>query len=132
MNGFITGSTVVRNVVSETPDNTTLILSWQPPEPTNGDILSYTVRISLDISNNIIIIGEWSVMPTSFTASSLSKPDHYSILFTTMMAVFLAVPGVPYDVSIIPMNLAGQGDFSTMTFFTLELSKSKVTCQFKI
>ncbi len=68
---------MVRNVKSETPDNTTLVLNWQPPEPTNGDILNYTVRVTLNARNDVII-AERNATNTSFTATNLSKLCHGS------------------------------------------------------
>ncbi len=59
---------------SETPDNTTLVLNWQPPGLTNADLLNYIVRITLNINNDILITEE-SVTNTTFTATRLSKPD---------------------------------------------------------
>ncbi len=74
---LVIGSTVVRNVGSETPDNTTLVLNWLPPDPTNGDILNYTVRVTLNASNDVTIVEE-NVTATSFTATNLSKLCHGS------------------------------------------------------
>ncbi len=59
---------MVKNVESETPDNTTLVLNWQPPDPTNGDILNYTVKIRVNDGDVII-----TVTNTTFTATNLSK-----------------------------------------------------------
>ena len=39
------------------------------------------------------------------------------------MHAFDTAAGVPYNVSVIPVNLAGEGEFETMTLFTEELSK---------
>ncbi len=66
---------MVRNVDSETPDNTTLVLNWQPPDPTNGELLNYIVRITVNINSNDVIITQESVSETSFTATSFSKTN---------------------------------------------------------
>ena len=39
------------------------------------------------------------------------------------MHAFDTAAGVPYNVSVIPVNLAGEGEFETVTLFTEELSK---------
>ena len=65
------GSSMVRDVILETPDNTTLVLNWQPPVPTNGDILNYIVRITLNGGDDIF--AEERVIDTTFTATNLSK-----------------------------------------------------------
>ena len=40
-----------------------------------------------------------------------------------MLIIFHTAAGVPYNVSVIPVNLAGEGEFETMILFTEELSK---------
>ena len=114
---------------SQTLDNTTLVLTWQPPGTTNGDILHYVVRITLSINEDIIIVEE-NVMTTVFTVAHLSRLNCY-VLFNNMPingACFVG-PGIPYDVKIVPVNLAGQGQSRTETYFTQELSKSNLSGQ---
>ena len=123
------GSTVVRNVDSEISNiNMTLVLNWHPPDPTNGDILYYLVKITLNINNGIIITEE-RVMDTAFLATSLGKPK-FTIAKSKINDVYLTGligPGVPYDVSIIPVNSVGQGDILTNTYFIQELGKEKMS-----
>ena len=66
-------STAVRNVISQTPDNTTLVFTWQPPDTTNGDILHYIVRITFHKNNTVIVNETVMETETSFTADNLSK-----------------------------------------------------------
>ena len=35
----------VSDLQTNSPDNSTLVISWRPPSTPNGNILSYTVRI---------------------------------------------------------------------------------------
>ena len=74
-NIHLLGATVVRNMESEAPDNTTLVLTWQPPDPTNGDILNYIVRITVNINGNDVIITQESVSETNYRATTFSKPS---------------------------------------------------------
>ena len=63
---------MVRDVTSEAPGNRTLILNWHIPVPTNGDILHYTIKVTLNFNNDIVIIKE-NVMDAHFTTTRLSK-----------------------------------------------------------
>ncbi len=71
---------MVRNVISGTPDNSTLVLNWQPPDPTNGDILNYIVRITLNFNDKNIIVAEEVVTNTTFIATNLGKSKHFSVV----------------------------------------------------
>ena len=61
-------------------------------------------------------------MTTTFIATHLSEPNHYYTTTGFLWACFVG-PGIPYDVRIIPVNLAGEGESRTETYFTQELSK---------
>ena len=61
----------MQHVNAETPDNTTLVLSWRPPEPTNGDILNYIVIVSSYDGKNVIM--EENVTITNFTTYNLGR-----------------------------------------------------------
>ena len=65
----------MRNINSETPDNSTLVLNWQPPEPTNGDILYYVVEVTQHENDNVIVEG--NTTNTTFTATNLSKQSFF-------------------------------------------------------
>ena len=43
----------MNGIEADSPENTTLILTWQPPSTPNGVIQSYSVVI-IDLSNGII------------------------------------------------------------------------------
>ena len=68
---MFTGSTIVRNVDSEPQDNRTLVLSWQVPSPSNGDILAYTIRVFMYDDGGVL--SEENVTNTTYTATNLSK-----------------------------------------------------------
>ena len=72
-------STAVRNVIPQTPDNTTLVFTWQPPYTTNGDILHYIVRITFHENNTVIVDDIVMTELMSFTADNLSKIQLYSV-----------------------------------------------------
>ena len=63
-------SAAVTNVISETLNDTILVFNWQLPNPTNGDIQSYTIRITFYDGGSI---REESVTDRNFTATGLSK-----------------------------------------------------------
>lgn len=110
---------MVKNVDSEPQDNRTLVLNWQPPAPTNGDILTYTVRISF--YGNDDVVSEENVTRPTYTATNLSK---ITGMYITMRGIVIfADPGVPYTISITPVNLAGQGEILSEAYFTQELGE---------
>ncbi len=71
-------SSAITSLTSDSPDGSTLILNWQPPNSPNGDILNYTVRITRHSDG--VRISEENVMITTFTATSLSELDLYILL----------------------------------------------------
>ena len=103
----------MRNVNSSTPDSSTLVLTWKPPDPTNGKIIYYIVRFTSHGKNTM----EKNVTDTNSTAINLGK--HYN--YCRLLSFLFIDSGVPYKVSIIPVNLAGEGDILTKTYFTQEL-----------
>ncbi len=68
-----TESSAVTNLTSDSPDGSTLVLNWQPPDSPNGDILNYTVRITRHSDG--VRIREQNIMITTFTGTSLSESD---------------------------------------------------------
>ena len=72
-------SRAVRNVIPETPDNTTLVLTWRPPNTINGDLLYYIVRITFHENNTVIVDDIVMTELMSFTADNLSKIQLYSV-----------------------------------------------------
>ncbi len=114
-------SSAITSLTSHSPDGSTLILNWQPPDSPNGDILNYTVRVTR--YSDGVRISEQNVIDTTFTATSLSESDLYfadthDILFYTITG-----EGVPYNVSITPVNLGGPGSINSVILFTRQLSK---------
>ena len=103
------------------PDNSTLVLSWLPPSAPGNIISNYTVRIVLYSSGTII--SQESTRTTSYTSTNLSEIIINYTLYLISYPLQLLDPGVPYIVSIIPVNSLGQGQFTTTAFFTQELSK---------
>ncbi len=62
-------------------------------------------------------------MVTTFTAASLGESDIISADHNNLLYFIIAGEGVPYNVSITPVNLAGPGNINSVTLFTRELSK---------
>ncbi len=114
-----TESSTVRSLTSDSPDGFTLVLNWQPPDSPNGDILNYIVRITQQSDG--VRISEQDVRNITFTATNLSEFDLSDNI--TSSAKCVSGEGVPYNVSITPVNLAGPGIVKRVTLFTKELSK---------
>ena len=68
---IISGSTAVRDVASNAPNNSALTLNWQTPEPSNGDILHYVVRVTRHDDDAVLMEG--NATSTQFTVTNLSK-----------------------------------------------------------
>ena len=113
----ISESSPVRDITSFSPDVFTLVvLNWLPPASPNGVILSYTVSITLH--NGLWILLENTTF-TTYTAHNLGEKLTVHCVAMVVL-LFHVVPGIPYDVNIIPVNLAGNGEFITTTIFTQE------------
>ena len=82
-----------------TAEATQLIFNWEPPEPSlrNGDIISYTIQCSTDISTIFTDV----ITDTSYTATDLT-------------------PNTIYTCYIIATNSAGDGPPNEITISTLE------------
>ena len=117
---YSTESSAIRSLTSNLPDGSTLVLNWQPPDSPNGDILSYTVKITRH-SDGVRTI-EQNVMSTTFTTTSLSELCINSVISAVMDEIILG-EGVLYNVSVTPVNLAGLGSIRRVTLFSRELSK---------
>ncbi len=117
-------SSAITSLTSDSPDGSTLVLNWQPPDSPNGDILYYTVRISRH--SDRVRISEKNILVTKYTATNLSESDLYLVLIISTLQLNISVEGVPYNVSITPVNLAGPGSINSVTLFTRELSKHYV------
>ena len=75
----------VRDLQTNSPDNSTLIISWRPPTTPNGNIISYTVRIeNLRDGTTLRDIVDFSAATTSLTENGLGtlmyKLDKDSIM----------------------------------------------------
>lgn len=132
--GVFLESSKVGSITVASPESTTLVLNWLPPSSPNGDILNYTVRITLySIGERI---SEENTTAISYTASNLSESylscsrvvllyisSHTGVQHSNVPDYndYFAGPGVPYNVSVIPVNFAGEGSISTSTYFTQEL-----------
>ena len=70
-------------------------------------------------------------MNSLWTTSRLPHTQHMISVRETVNTVMMytnhfklfPVPGVPYNVSVIPVTSAGGGEFETMFYFTKELGK---------
>ena len=62
----------VSNLQTNSPDNSTLVISWRPPTTPNGNIVSYTVRIyNLRDGTTLRNIMDHNVAMTSLTENDL-------------------------------------------------------------
>ena len=68
-------------------------------------------------------ISEQNVMVNTFTSTSLSESDIIIDADNISAIATWAGEGVPYYVSITPVNLAGPGSINSVTLFTRELGK---------
>ena len=122
LNYFTTYSAVsgpVMDLKTYSPDNSTLVISWRPPSTPNGNIISYTVRIeNLRDGTTLRDIADLNAVTTSLTEDGLSNVIS-GLRFN--IGVHFLVPGVPYRVSFIAVNRAGQGNITVLTNFTKEL-----------
>ena len=85
----ITVSSAVRNLALQTPDNTTLVFTWQSPGTTNGDLLHYIVRIAFHKNNSVIVDGTVMETETSFTADNLSKIQNVSVTILSNSLLYI-------------------------------------------
>ena len=81
-----TESSAITSLTSDSPDGTTLVLNWQPPDSPNGGILNYTVRITQHSDG--VRISEENVSNTTFTATNLSESDISDNINSTAKIVF--------------------------------------------
>ena len=65
------GSSPVRNIVSTSPDNSTLTIFWLAPASPNGVIVSYLVRVSLYSVGHELIVD--NITTTTYSAHDLCK-----------------------------------------------------------
>ena len=82
-----TDSSAITSLNSDSPDGSTLILNWEPPDSPNGDIHNYTVRVTRHSDG--VRISEQNVMDTTFTATSLSESDLYFAVKVIPMTFYL-------------------------------------------
>ena len=112
----------MRDLQTNSPDNFTLVISWRPPITPNGNIISYTVTIeNLRDGTTLIDIVDPSAATTSLTENSLGTLMYKLDKDSIMMFILYVVPGIPYLVSVVAVNLAGQGSIATLINFTKEL-----------
>ncbi len=81
-----TESSAITSLTSDSPDGTTLVLNWQPPDSPNGGILNYTVRITQHSDG--VRISKENVSNTTFTATNLSESDISDNINSTAKIVF--------------------------------------------
>ena len=62
----------VTDLQTNSPDNSTLVISWRPPPTPNGNIISYTVRIgNFRDGNTLKDIMDHSTAMTNLTENDL-------------------------------------------------------------
>ena len=75
-------SSAIRRLTSDSPDGSTLVLNWQPPDSPNGDILYYIVRITPH--SDRVRISEQNILVTKYTATNLSESDYLVLIISTL------------------------------------------------
>ena len=70
-------STPITELQLRTPNETTFVITWQPPANPNGDVIHYFVSITnlKDDSE----VEEDNTVSTSFTQSNLGTQSNYSV-----------------------------------------------------
>ena len=66
---FVAVSSAVTNLLVESTDDTTLVISWEPPATPNGNILSYSVSI-VNLKDDSAVRQE-NTISTSITQTGL-------------------------------------------------------------
>ena len=112
------GSSEVTNFVqAQSTDDTTLVISWEPPVSPNGNITSYSVNITNLRDGSTV---RHDIEAAIITLTSLGKWKINTVIHINTRNT---EPGVPYNVSIAAVNRAGPGEFSLSIYFTRELCK---------
>ena len=107
------------SVQTESPDDSTLIISWSPPVETNGVILSYSIII-INLKDDSTVRNE--MIPAD--VNNIVERSLGLILYVNILSCFRdlsTAAGVPYNVSIAEVNRAGPGEFTVFIHFTREL-----------
>ena len=69
----------VSDLQTNSPDNSTLVISWRPPTTPNGNIISYTVRIeNLRDGTTLRDIMDHSAAMTNLTENDLGTTLLYN------------------------------------------------------
>ena len=71
----------VTDLQTNSPDNSTLVISWRPPTTPNGNIISYTVRIESLRDGTTLR----DIMDHSATMTSLTEDDLGTLLYKIHM-----------------------------------------------
>ena len=64
----------VSDLQTNSPDNSTLVISWRPPTIPNGEIISYTIRIEN--------LRDGTTMNHNATMTSLTENDLGTLFYT--------------------------------------------------
>ena len=67
---FVVSGAVI-DLKTNSPDNSTLVISWRPPTTPNGNIISYTVKINNLRDETLRDIADLNVVTTSLTEYGL-------------------------------------------------------------
>ena len=112
-------SSEVAHLQSYSPDDATLVITWEPPAVPDVTVLNYTVSITNLRDGDTVRQQHISI--TNTTQSGLGMKLLYATCTILISCLFYAVAGVPYNVSIAAVNRAGPGEFSVIIHFTQEL-----------
>ena len=107
-----------------TPSNSSSVISWSPPQQTNGQLTGYALSIEqlLDYGmpvNGSAMNASVDVTMTSYNWNGLSEHS-YIIKPLSDINACAPVPRVPYQTCISAVNSLGPGDPWCKVFFTME------------
>ena len=97
----------------------TFNITWSPPANSNGVILSYSVIIT-DISDGSTVRQE-SAIPTNMLNIIASGLGGLVLIIVIYFCGFFLAAGVPYSVSVVAVNRAGDGEANVTIHFTQQL-----------
>ena len=105
-------------------DNSTINVTWYPPNTPNGAIMRYSINVT-STGRNTIMRHINNAGNVSFTEliRDLSKFMYLWLILKIMWYVCILGPGVPYNVSLAAYNELGRGMPVKVTVFTQVLGR---------
>ena len=78
----------VTDLQTNSPDNSTLVISWRPPTTPNGNIISYTVRIDNLRDGTTLRVMDNSTITTNLTQNDLGTILLYKYIIFNFITVY--------------------------------------------